>query len=111
MCVGPGPGVKVVLAARRRRPSSSRSPAVTGGSRESVTGWMSGGRVVWALETRESAASNSTDDRILINFLLCVTTSEIQRLSMPCRPHGMLGAILRQADVKVDESKVDDHVA
>src|SRR2546427_12972649 len=66
MWAGPGPGVKLVLAARRRRPSSSRSSGVTGGSRESVTGWTSDGSVFWARGAGESAASNRTDNRIFI---------------------------------------------
>src|SRR5262245_27545508 len=70
MWVGPGPGVKLVLAARRRRPSSSRSSAVTGGSRESVTGLMSGGSLFCAWEISGSEASNSKCSRILIGDLL-----------------------------------------
>src|SRR6478609_7200015 len=58
--------MKLVLAARRRRASSSRSPAVTGGSRESVTGSISGGSDFWACATTGSAARNRAHNRILI---------------------------------------------
>src|SRR5262245_54796485 len=80
MWVGPGPGVKLVLAARRRRPSSSRSSAVTGGSRESVTGLMSGGSggLFCAWEISGSEASNSKGNRILISNLLRATTKSKQ---------------------------------
>src|SRR5258705_10487586 len=79
MCVGPGPGVKLVLAARRRCPDSSKSSAVSGGRRESVFGWISGGSVFWAFVTRVSAASNKTHNRTFMNS----PHVEIQRNTNP----------------------------
>src|SRR2546427_674160 len=101
MWAGPGPGVKLVLAARRRRPSSSRSSGVTGGSRESVTGWTSDGSVFWARGAGESAASNRTDNRIFINSPLRAMAEKSSAVpaDKTVRPDDMLSGIPAEGEV------------
>src|SRR4029453_7210856 len=90
-CVGPGPGLASGLLARSCLPSSSRSSGVTHGSRESVTGLISGGSAVCAgaIAGRDASTSASTQSRTAMT-----SPSQLQRRALYRGPW-FVGANLR----------------
>src|SRR6187431_3316864 len=54
-----------------RLPSSSRSARCTGGSRDSDSEWMSGGRLVWPPATVDRMRTNGATNRMRMDVLRC----------------------------------------